>query len=68
MSGSGSGECDNYCFTCIRALMTRVRGRVRLLRPPLVVEHEEPAVDAGSDSVEGVTISISASASKISLG
>lgn len=57
-------------FTCIRALTARARcGRVRLLRLLLAVEHDEPAVDAGSDSVgEGATISISASASKISLG
>ena len=44
-------------------------GRVRLLRLLLGVEHDEPGVDAGSDSVdEGPTISISASASKIYLG
>jgi hypothetical protein len=63
------GNAMIIAFTCIRALTARVRcGRVRLLRLLLVVEHDEPAVDAGSDSVEGATISISASASKISLG
>jgi hypothetical protein len=65
-----SGECDDYCFTWIRALTARVRCGGRVLRLLLAIEHEEPAVDVGSDSVdsEGVTISISASASKISLG
>jgi len=56
--------------TCIKAV-TRVRcSRVWLFRLLLLaIEHDEPAVDAGSDSVgEGVTISISASASNISLG
>jgi hypothetical protein len=69
-SGSELWDATINAFTCIRALTAWVRcGRVRLLRLLLAVEHDEPAVDAGSDSVgEGVTISISASASKISLG
>lgn len=67
-SGSESGDATIIAFTCIRALTGQVRcGRVRLLRL-LVVEHDEPVLDAGSDSVEGATISISASASKMSLG
>ena len=54
-------------LTCIKAFINRVRCRV-LLRP-LAIEHVEPAVDGDSDSVgDRTTISISASASKISLG
>jgi hypothetical protein len=43
--------------------------RFRVLLRLLAVEHIEPSVDGDSDSVDdGTTISISASASKISLG
>jgi hypothetical protein len=43
--------------------------RFRVLLRPLAVEHVEPVIDGDSDSVsDGTTISISVSASKISLG
>lgn len=54
----------------MKAVAAQLRWRrVPLLRLLLAVEHDEPAVDDGSDSVgEGMTISISVSESKISLG
>jgi hypothetical protein len=62
-----NGE-TNRIATCIKAVMARARCRRVLLRLLLAAEHDEPAVDAGSDSVEGATISISVSVSNMSLG